>query len=736
MLKQRKTRIALMIGAGICATFVGAGIPIAISMGFLRFLSEGQPSLPSPFASVEASKVKEINTLKALPPAQRTEKLTAIAKGKESPERDRARYLLAADLLQQNQPQKALEQLQGLEASYSVMAAPILLKRAEAQEAAKVPADAQKTRQDLIQQHPTSPLSAEALIELDRADSKYGDQAIAKFPAHPRTLELVQQRLKQNPKQPQLLLVLARHGLHLQSYIAVLDELVNQYAAQLQPEDWEAIAFGYWEKQDYGKAGAAYARAPYTARNAYRTARGLQLGERGGATQAYQRLVQDFPTAQETSLGLLRLSRLVEPTAAMPYLDQLIYRFPVKAGEALLEKSKLLEKLNNSQSASQVRQVLLTKFSKSEAAAELRWTLAQQSAAAGDTQAALQWATPILEQNPDSEMAPQAGFWVGKWLQQLGKSAESATAFEQVLKKYPDSYYAWRSASLLGWPVGDFNTVRQLSPDVARPTGRPVLPAGSDTLKELHQLGQDADAWALWQVEFQNRMQPTVAEQFTDGVMRLGIGDNLDGIFMVSHLSERDTPEEQAQYRDLKKQKSFWQALYPFPFLESIETWSQARQLNPLLVTALIRQESRFMPGIRSVVGATGLMQVMPETGEWIAKQLNIKEYQLNDPDDNIKLGTWYLDYTHQEFSGNSMLAVASYNAGPNAVAGWVNKQAASDPDEFVEAIPYGETKGYVKSVFANYWNYLRLYNPEMSRKLAQVSEVHPTETGKDSQRM
>jgi len=140
----------------------------------------------------------------------------------------------------------------------------------------------------------------------------------------------------------------------------------------------------------------------------------------------------------------------------------------------------------------------------------------------------------------------------------------------------------------------------------------------------------------------------------------------------------------------------------------------------------LIRQESRFMPNITSSAGAKGLMQVMPDTGAWIAKQIKLKEYQLAEPDDNIKLGTWYLDYTHDEYANNSMLAVASYNAGPGAVGGWIARKGMGDPDQFVEAIPYDETRGYVKSVFENYWNYLRLYNPEISQKLAQVSQAQP----------
>lgn len=725
MQQQRRKQIHRFIKLGLVTVVMGG-----VSAGALNRLQHreepNQPTfeLPQP----DNVQIRQINALQSLPPTKRTEQLQAIAqkKPKASIEQNRARYLLANDLLQQQQPQKALEQLNNLETDYPLLAPYVLRQRAQAYVQKGDQTQARSTWQTLLKQHPQHPIAAEALYGLGRNEPKYWDQAIAQFPAHPRTIEIAQQRLKQNPKQPQLLLLLAKHGLYVDGYVSILNRLSEDYASQLIPEDWEAIGFGYWEKQVYSKAGMAYSRAPFTPRNAYRIGRGLQLGEKSGAVDAYKRLVTAFPNAEETSLGLLRLSRVTSAPEAMGYLDQIISRFPDRAGEALLEKSKLLDQSNSRESAAQVRQTLLSRYGNSDAAAELRWTLAQERATAKDVQTAWKWAAPILTNNPNSEHAPEAGFWVGKWANELGKPEDAKQAFEYVLTRYPSSYYAWRSASMLGWDVGDFTSVRQLQPEVIRPAARPELPVGSETLRELYQLGQDRDAWALWQTEFQNPMEPTVAQQFTDGVIRLGVGDYLDGIFMVSYLSEREKPEEKSQYQDLKQQVSYWQALYPFPYLESIENWSQERQLNPLLVTALIRQESRFMPGIRSSVGATGLMQVMPDTAMWVAEKIKLKQYQLNDPDDNIKLGTWYLDYTHAEYADNSMLAVASYNAGPGAVAGWVTKKGMADPDEFVEAIPYSETKGYVKSVFENYWNYLRLYNPEISQKLAQVSAQHP----------
>jgi soluble lytic murein transglycosylase len=277
----------------------------------------------------------------------------------------------------------------------------------------------------------------------------------------------------------------------------------------------------------------------------------------------------------------------------------------------------------------------------------------------------------------------------------------------------------------LGLDVGNFKTLRQLNPEVVTPQ-RVELPTGSAALKELYQLEQDSDAWTLWQIEFQNQEQPTVAEQFTDGLMHLARGENLVGIATISTLEDREMPADKAAYQALSQQIAYWQARYPFPYLQLIETWSQQHKLNPLLVTALIRQESRFEPQIRSVAGAVGLMQVMPSTAEYIAEEMDLGQYNLEKPQDNIQMGTWYLNYTHNRFDNHSLLAIASYNAGWGNVSKWLARSSQKDPDEFVEAIPFEETQGYVRQVFGNYWNYLRLYNPQISQMVAKYSDLHP----------
>jgi soluble lytic murein transglycosylase len=728
---KRYQKPVLFTGLGV--TFFSLSAIIATQafphlLDNVPFIGQGHSPIGLPPWLGGPAKENSVLALANLPPAQRAKPLQAIANGPASTERNQARYLLATDLIQQDRGGAALPLLDGLERDYPLLAPEILAKRAQAYRAKGDNAKATATWQSLLKQYPQAPASVEALFALGQTNPQCWDQAIARFPAHPRTQAIIGTRLAENPNQPQLLLLVARHGFFLKNQTTFLDRLQTEYAAQLQPQDWAAIGLAYWEKEQYGNAGAAYERAPTPPLHLYRAARGAQLGGRStDAVRLYQRLVQAYPQAEETGLALRRLADLAPTSeAAIAYLDQAINRFPNQAPDALLSKSQVLQKqLSSPEAALRVRQTLLAQHSKSDAAAEVRWQQAEQYFAKGDVKAAWQWAQQLAQENPGSEYAPEASFWVGKWATQLGRSQDAQEAFKFVLANYPDSYYAWRSASLLGWDVGDFATVRQKLPEVVRPRERSTLPVGSEVLQELHRLGQDRDAWNLWQIEFRNRVEPTVAEQYTDGIMRLGVNDNLNGIWMLTNLAEREKPNEKTQYEALQRQSEFWQALYPFPYLETIDSWAQQRRLNPMLVTALIRQESRFEAQIRSVADAVGLMQIIPETAAYIAEQINEKKYNLENPTDNIKMGTWYLDYTHREYSNNSLFAVASYNAGPGAVADWIKQFGVSDPDRFIEQIPYAETKGYVESVFGNYWNYLRLYNPEILRQLAEHSPKH-----------
>lgn len=632
-----------------------------------------------------------------------------------------ANYLLATDLVKQGQAAEALAVLGETEnEQYAALTPYVLLKKGRAQLlAGQSPTSWNK----LLDNHATHSAAAEARYELGKQDPAQWNALLEIHPSHPRAVEIALKQLQTGPSKENLLLV-AAHGLYSENYEASLDRLTQDYGQELTPEQWETVGFGYWENLRYGKASEAYAKAPVSPTSLYRTARGAQIAnQKVVAIAAYQKLAKTYPNAPETGLGLIKLADSLPDKAALAPLDQAMKSFPERAGEALLKKANILEQLNSPTSAKDARTSILSQYSDSEAAAQLRLSRAHKAAKTNDLATARQLAEELVKANPQSELAAEASFWSGKWAQKLGQDPRQA--YERTLTDYPESYFAWRSAVMLGWDVGDFNSVRYLTPEVSLPQAREALPAGSETLQLLYRLGQDTDAWSLWQTEFENVKAPTVAEQFTDGVMRVGVGDNLDGIFMLTSLAWRNDAAEQTEYQQLKATPNYWQTVYPFPFSELIQTWSQQHQLNPLLVTALMRQESRFEPKIQSVAGAIGLMQVMPATADWIINQTGESTddltAKLETPSENIKLGTWYLDYTHQEYNDNSMFAVASYNAGPGAVADWVAR-GYDDPDIFVENIPFSETKGYVEAVFGGYWNYLRLYNPAISRQINQFT--------------
>ncbi|MGM3306227.1 transglycosylase SLT domain-containing protein [Anabaena sp. WFMT] len=721
--KLQNKQIYLIAGAGLCAFLVG-GMVSAPQAGktlsqWLK-LSQSQPE--KLFEGNQAKSPVFSLVSQSLP--ERVVKLEEIAQTGSSPDRERARYLLASDYIETDQGKKALSLLTGLEKEYPALAPYILLRQAQAEDMLGEKGKASDLRQKVLKDYPQEAAAVKAIYLIGLP--KLHDTAIAQFPSHPLTWEIIRKRLQDNPNQPKLRLILAKYASDKPGIVGILDPLLKQ--SQLTPADWELIGSAYWDNNQFTKAATAYTKAPKTARNLYRIARGLQLNkERDKAVALYKQQVQQFPTATETGTALLRLAEIAPGKAATAYLDQIINKFPEQAPTALVQKAKLQETLKDNQSANATWKLLLGKYSTSNEAAEYRWKIALSKAKAQDYTGAWQWAQPITTENPTSILAPRAGFWVGKWATILGKQQEARAAYEYVLSQFPQSYYAWRSASILGLDVGNFNDLRLLKPQIVTPQ-RPVPTAGSETFKELYLLGQDRDAWLQWESEFLNKSEPSVAEQFTEGLMRLAEGENLIGIAKISKLEDWKTPAQKAEYEALSQQIIYWQARYPFPYLQEIEKWSTTRQLNPLLVTALMRQESMFQPKIKSTVGATGLMQVMPSTAAWIAPQINVdmKTIDLENPNDNVMLGTWYLDHTHQQYGNNSMLAIASYNAGPGNVAKWLRTIPKQDPDEFVEEIPFDETKNYVRQVFGNYWNYLRLYNPSISALVGKYSATHP----------
>jgi soluble lytic murein transglycosylase len=145
----------------------------------------------------------------------------------------------------------------------------------------------------------------------------------------------------------------------------------------------------------------------------------------------------------------------------------------------------------------------------------------------------------------------------------------------------------------------------------------------------------------------------------------------------------------------------FFKMYYPLKYSDAIEEHSKERGLDPNLVRGLILQESYYNPKAKSRVGATGLMQLMPPTAKEHARRMRIPfaVSRLETPDVNIRLGTYHLRMLIDMFRGNTYFAVASYNAGQGNVLKWRRAAPGKPTDEFLESIPFPETRNYVKRV-------------------------------------
>lgn len=158
--------------------------------------------------------------------------------------------------------------------------------------------------------------------------------------------------------------------------------------------------------------------------------------------------------------------------------------------------------------------------------------------------------------------------------------------------------------------------------------------------------------------------------------------------------------------------RSYWEALFPKPYWPDLKFSASSNGLDPYLVASLIRQESEFSPTAVSRANALGLMQLLPKTGKLVARQEKVKGYstaQLLTPGMNMKLGTRYFRSMVEQFGGFEY-ALAAYNAGDFRVKDWLAQGKYRDPQEFVESIPFTETREYVQAIVRNAYVYRQLY--------------------------
>jgi soluble lytic murein transglycosylase len=356
---------------------------------------------------------------------------------------------------------------------------------------------------------------------------------------------------------------------------------------------------------------------------------------------------------------------------------------------------------------------LVSKFPKSDFAPESSWWLVWDKIKAGKNASALADLKNCADKYAGSRIAPRFYYWCGKLEEKEHQTAAAKKAYEQTTARFGSNYYGWRARARLNVLAGKHDSAFSTDAAGHLTLYRLLQAKGSwawplpPSLISYQQIvaGSDETIAALCELQQWDECLDLLPKDRLPQLKSLSLAKlNLvqDAINTMSHDLTG------APGADKK-----WQLAYPLLHMSTIASEAAEKEIDPFLAHALIRQESRYNIYALSSSNAIGLMQLLPATAMGVAKRLGVKiksQDEIHKPGNNLKFGIDYLAHVMDRFDGKALLAVASYNGGPNAVAGWTRKFALEDPDSFVENIPLAETRDYVREVFSGYWNYLAIY--------------------------
>lgn len=468
----------------------------------------------------------------------------------------------------------------------------------------------------------------------------------------------------------------------------------------------------------------------------------FNLGRRTDAVATLEKMVQEHPHDQRVPEALYWIgksySKLGEREKGVKAFQKILdsYFESEWADDALFLTGNIYREANDMKKALTYYGRLATEYPESRFADSAVWWKAWAYYAAGDYKKTEQTLQELIDRYPRSFLVGQARYWQGRVAEKTGNPRKAAEYYGKVLKRAPYTYYGYRAAERLTNikvsdavvktdVVADVNPVCEEGPYPEDP----LIASGADdgppvwTGEALKTLSADPAFRKSLELLYLNMKKEAASELWSlqDRVPRkrgllLGLsktffelGDYYRSLILVLRNYDRyldgearETPED------------FWLLAYPQGYWDSIVSYSRKYGQDPFFIAAIIREESQFYSEALSPAGARGVMQVMPSTGEWVAQIIRIPGFdraKLFDADTAINLGTWYISHLMKRFRGDPLFVAAAYNAGPEAVIAWLSRNGrGTERDEFVESIPFSETRGYVKKVLRNYAEYKRIY--------------------------
>lgn len=324
----------------------------------------------------------------------------------------------------------------------------------------------------------------------------------------------------------------------------------------------------------------------------------------------------------------------------------------------------------------------------------------------------------------DTTNRGKAGYWAARDSERAGKTAEACALYDGEIYRYGANWYGYlalqRLTTLRG--QGKCQTAQQLPADSLVPKAVANLKVvtvapETATAKELERVDNAAELGLIgyfdWAIEELQNAKETAQESpkinFALAKLYRQRGDNVGALVALA----KSYPDYSQMFPEELSPEE-WDIFYPLTNWNEIKTWAKARNLDAYQVAGFIRQESVFNPRAKSGANAYGLMQLLIPTARTVARKYGsatteIYGETLFQPAVNIELGTGYIRDQFDKFGRVEFVAVA-YNAGPGRVPQW-QATLPFDMDEFVEAIPFRETKGYVQGIIRNTAQYRRLYD-------------------------
>jgi soluble lytic murein transglycosylase len=377
-----------------------------------------------------------------------------------------------------------------------------------------------------------------------------------------------------------------------------------------------------------------------------------------------------------------------------------------------------------------------------QAEAALRGLESQYPKSPWTLEALISWGNHFLLRNEPASYKPlyracverfstdrQAAYchWKLAWIEWMRRGPDARKMLEEHVARFPSSekapaalYFTGRYAALLDrFPLSFYAVLARAkvaevayappAPEIFQPSSLSRLRV--ERASQLLRAGYPE--WSEHELKFLSRDQPYVAAtELAELTARQGAPDR--GLRYIKSMA--------AGYLNLALESAperFWRLAFPLPYERMLVQHSTSRELDPYFVAALIRQESEFNARAVSPARAYGLTQVLPSTGRQLSRRLGLGPFRtamLFDPDVNLQLGTEYLRDLLERNGGKQEAALAAYNAGQTRVNQWATWFEYREPAEFIETIPFTETRTYVQAVLRNSYVYRRLYATPASR--------------------